>query len=132
MWAGSLVPEVTVRPSRGTHLVLRASSLPGLSVAVTVPVPGKTNRFVFALPQPDGLVYIGLTDVPALGPVPDVPEPSEAEIGFLLDVVAADFDRPPQRRDVVGAFAGLRPLLDIWAGAARRDGPLSLSAVMPC
>ena len=100
VWAGDLVPDVVLRPSRGTHLVLRGSSLPGLAVAVTVPVPGETNRFVFALPQPDGLVYLGLTDEPVDGDVPDVPEPSEAEIGFLLDVVAAEFERPaaPQRR----------------------------------
>ena len=112
VWAGDLVPDVVLRPSRGTHLVLRGSSLPGLAVAVTVPVPGETNRFVFALPQPDGLVYLGLTDEPVDGDVPDVPEPSEAEIGFLLDVVAAEFERPVHRSDVVGAFAGLRPLLE--------------------
>lgn len=112
VWAGSLVPDVTLRPSRGTHLVLRGTSLPGLSVAVMVPVPGEMNRFVFALPQPDGMIYVGLTDEPVDGDLPDVPEPSEAEIGFLLDVIAAGFDRPLHRADVVGAFAGLRPLLD--------------------
>ena len=67
---------------------------------------------MFLLPQPDGTIYVGLTDEAADGPVPDVPEPTEAEIGFLLDVVAAAFDRPLRRADVVGAYAGLRPLLD--------------------
>jgi glycerol-3-phosphate dehydrogenase len=57
-------------------------------------------------------VYVGLTDEPAPGPVPDVPEPTETEIGFLLDVVSAAFARPLHRADVVGTFAGLRPLLD--------------------
>jgi glycerol-3-phosphate dehydrogenase len=112
VWAGELVPEVALRPSRGTHLVLRAGSLPGLAVAVTAPVPGESNRYVLVLPQPDGTVYVGLTDEPADGPVPDVPEPTETEIGFLLDVVGAVFEHPLHREDVVGAFAGLRPLLD--------------------
>jgi glycerol-3-phosphate dehydrogenase len=112
VWAGSLVPEVTLRPSRGTHLVLPGSSLPGLSVAVTAPVPGETNRYVLVLPQPDGEVYVGLTDEPAEGDIPDVPTPTETEIGFLLDVVGAVFERPLHRSDVVGAYAGLRPLLD--------------------
>jgi glycerol-3-phosphate dehydrogenase len=112
VWAGGLVPGIRLRPSRGTHLVLRGSTLPGLSVAVMAPVPGATNRFVFALPQPDGQVYVGLTDEPVEGDPPDVPEPSEAEIGFLLDVIGAAFDRPVLREDVVGAYAGLRPLLD--------------------
>src|SRR5207342_2984374 len=33
--------------------------------------------------------------------------------GFLLDVVSAAFEHPIHRTDVVGAFAGLRPLLDV-------------------
>jgi len=111
VWAGDLVEEVALRPSRGTHLVLRAESLPGLRVAVMAPVPGDGSRFVFALPQPDGLVYVGLTDEPVDGPVPDVPEPSEAEIGFLLDVISAVFEHRLERTAVVGAYAGLRPLL---------------------
>ena len=113
VWADTLVDGVRLRPSRGTHLVLRGDSLPGLRVAVTAPVPGETNRFVLVLPQPDGTIYAGLTDVPVEGEVPDVPEPTDAEIGFLLDVVAAAFARPLRRSDVVGAYAGLRPLLEV-------------------
>ena len=112
VWTGELVPEVALRPSRGTHLVLRGASLPGLNVAVTAPVPGESNRFVLVLPRPDGLVHVGLTDEPADGPVPDVPVPTESEIGFLLDVLGALLERPLTRADVVGAYAGLRPLLD--------------------
>ncbi|MGZ4500388.1 MAG: glycerol-3-phosphate dehydrogenase/oxidase [Nocardioidaceae bacterium] len=112
VWAGGLVPGVTLRPSQGTHLVLRAASLPGLAVAVMAPVPGEGNRFVFALPQPDGLVYVGLTDEPVQGDPPDVPTPSEAEVAFLLDVIGSVFRRRLTRADVVGAYAGLRPLLD--------------------
>ena len=121
VWAGDLVEEVNLRPSRGTHLVLRESAVPDLQVAVFAPVPGETNRFVLVLPQPDGTLYVGLTDVPADGPIPDVPEPTEQEIGFLLDVVAAAFARPLHRSDVVGAFAGLRPLLDM-PGADGAEG----------
>ena len=112
VWAGDLVDEVRLRPSRGTHLVLRADTLPGLTAAVFAPVPDAANRFVMVLPQPDGTIYVGLTDEPVEGEVPDVPVPSDAEIGFLLDVVAASFERPLHRDDVVGAYAGLRPLLD--------------------
>jgi glycerol-3-phosphate dehydrogenase len=119
VWAGTLVPEVTLRPSRGTHLVLRRETLPGLTVAVTVPVPGESNRYVMVLPQPDGQIYVGLTDEPVQGAVPDIPQPSEVEIGFLLDVVGAIFDHPVRRTDVAGAFAGLRPLLD--AGGRTAD-----------
>ena len=118
VWAGQLDPDVTLRPSRGTHLVLRGDSLPGLKVAVTAPVPGETNRYVMVLPQPDGHFYVGLTDEPTDGPIPDVPQPAETEIGFLLDVIGAVFDHPLRREDVVGAFAGLRPLLDAGGNTA--------------
>ncbi|HEX5861193.1 MAG TPA: glycerol-3-phosphate dehydrogenase/oxidase, partial [Nocardioides sp.] len=117
VWAGDLVEEVSLRPSRGTHLVLRADTFPGLRVAVTAPVPGEFNRFVLVLPQPDGTIYVGLTDEPVDGEIPDVPTPSEPEIGFLLDVVSAAFARDLRRSDVVGAYAGLRPLLHTGDGS---------------
>jgi glycerol-3-phosphate dehydrogenase len=117
VWAGELVDDIALRPSRGTHLVLRAETLPGLQVSVFAPVPGSSNRFVLVLPQPDGTIYVGLTDEPAEGAIPDVPTPTEPEIGFLLDVVSAAFTRQLHRSDVVGAYAGLRPLIDSADGS---------------
>ena len=93
-----------------------APRCPGCGPRSPTPVPGSTSRFVMVLPQPDGAVHVGLTDEPVDGPVPDVPEPTEPEIGFLLDVVSAAFDHDVRRSDVVGAHAGLRPLLDDTAG----------------
>ncbi len=121
VWAGGLAEGITLRPSRGTHLVLRQDAVPGLRVSIFAPIPGETNRFVLVLPQPDGTVYVGLTDEP-VDDVADVPEPSEPEIGFLLDVVSAAFSRPLHRSDVVGAFAGLRPLLDTGAASGGGGG----------
>ncbi|MGW7311343.1 glycerol-3-phosphate dehydrogenase/oxidase [Streptomyces sp. NPDC054835] len=113
VWAGGLVPDIRLRPSRGTHLVLRAETLGRLSAGLHIPIPGETNRFVLVLPQGDGRVYVGLTDEPVDGDVPDVPEVPETDIGFLLDVLGSALDVSVQRSDVVGAFAGLRPLLDV-------------------
>ncbi|NYE36448.1 glycerol-3-phosphate dehydrogenase [Nocardioides cavernae] len=121
VWAGDLDDQVRLRPSRGTHLVLRGSALPHTRVAVMVPIPGTTSRFAMVLPQPDGTIYVGLTDEPVLGPVPDVPVPSEEEVDFLLGVVASAFTSPPTRNDVVGAYAGLRPLLEVAGTDATAD-----------
>ncbi|MEU7006588.1 glycerol-3-phosphate dehydrogenase/oxidase [Streptomyces sp. NPDC046332] len=113
VWAGGLVEDVRLRPSRGTHLVLRDVDLGGrLSAGLHIPIPGETNRFVLVLPQQDGRVYVGLTDEPVDGDVPDVPDVPETDIGFLLDVLGSALDVTVRRADVVGAFAGLRPLLD--------------------
>ncbi|WP_410813805.1 glycerol-3-phosphate dehydrogenase/oxidase [Micromonospora sp. 067-2] len=112
VWASSLTPHVRLRPSRGTHIVLSAARLGGLWAGLTIPVPGEFTRYVFALPQIDGLVYAGLTDEPVDGGVPDVPQPTDADIAFLLDVLNSVLDRPLRPSDVLGAYAGLRPLLD--------------------
>ncbi|MEU5085368.1 glycerol-3-phosphate dehydrogenase/oxidase [Streptomyces sp. NPDC021356] len=129
VWAGSLVDGIRIRPSRGTHLVLRAERLGPLPAGLHIPVPGETNRFVLVLPQGDGRVYVGLTDEPVDGGIPDVPEVPEADIGFLLDVLGSALEAPVRRADVVGAFAGLRPLLDTGpedgSGATPRTADVS-------
>ncbi|MEU5838073.1 glycerol-3-phosphate dehydrogenase/oxidase [Streptomyces diacarni] len=111
VWAGTLVPDVTLRPSRGTHVVLPAARLGNPRAALTVPVPGESSRFVFALPQGDGRVYAGLTDEP-VATVPDIPEVPEEDIDFLLRTLSGALAAPLERADVIGAFAGLRPLLE--------------------
>ncbi|PAZ10267.1 hypothetical protein CLM62_41915 [Streptomyces sp. SA15] len=117
---------IRIRPSRGTHLVLRSEHLGPLPTGLHIPVPGESNRFVLVLPQGDGRVYAGLTDEPVEGDIPDVPEAPETDIGFLLDVLGCVLDIPVHRGDVVGAFAGLRPLLDTTPdGTAARTADIS-------
>lgn len=117
VWADQVDASITLRPSRGTHLVLDARSLGNPTAALTVPIPGATNRFVFALPAQLGRIYLGLTDEPAPGPVPDVPTSSEQEVDFLLATVNTALEVPLTRADVLGTFAGLRPLLDTGGGS---------------
>lgn len=115
VWAGGLDGGIAVRPSRGTHLVLDGALLGHPSAALTIPHEGSISRYVFALPQRSGRVVVGLTDEEAPGPVPDVPVPSEAEIAFLLASLNRVVETPVRREQVLGAFAGLRPLIDSGA-----------------
>lgn len=117
VWAGEVDPSIRLRPSRGTHLLVDAAALGHPVAALTVPVPGSTSRFVFALPQQLGRVAIGLTDEDAPGPIPDEPQPTEAELDFLLDTVNAALTTALTRADVRGAYAGLRPLIDTGGGS---------------
>lgn len=116
VWAGALDPDVRLRPSRGTHLVVSTARLGGSDASLTVPVPGSSSRFVFTLPAGHGRTYIGLTDVPVDGPVPDVAHATDAEIDSLLATVNTVLAEPLDRSDVVATFAGLRPLLDSTSG----------------
>lgn len=116
VWASQLAPGISLRPSRGTHLVFSQKSFGTLSAGLTVPVPGERNRFVFALPAPEGRVYVGLTDEDAPGELPDVPQASEAEVDFLLETLNTALSEPLSRADLLGTFAGLRPLLDSGPG----------------
>jgi glycerol-3-phosphate dehydrogenase len=112
IWADQVASGIKLRPSRGTHLVLPQSAFGGLSAVLTVPVPGELRRVVMAIPAPDDRVYVGLTDEDAPGPVSDVPHATEAEIDFLLNTISAAVRVPLTRDDLLGTYAGLRPLLD--------------------
>jgi glycerol-3-phosphate dehydrogenase len=118
VWAADLEPALRVLPSRGSHIVVRSQRLGHPSAAYTVPVPGRFGRFVFVLPQPDGLCFIGITDEEdrdADGRAGDAPE---RDLDFLLGVVGRDMVEPLTRADVVGAFAGLRPLVSTAASTS--------------
>lgn len=112
VWAGEVDPTIRLRPSRGTHLVFDAAAFGDPTAALTIPIPGALNRFVFAMPEQLGRVYLGLTDEDAPGPIPDVPEPTPAEVRFLLDTVNTALDTALTEDDIRGAYAGLRPLIE--------------------
>ncbi|MEO8220310.1 MAG: glycerol-3-phosphate dehydrogenase/oxidase [Specibacter sp.] len=125
VWAADFEPQLMVTPSRGTHLVVRAERLGNPHAAHTVAMPGHFGRYVFVLPQPGALVYIGLTDEEdhtADGHHLQVPE---HDVDFLLDIVNTTLAVPLARADVVGSYAGLRPLVQ----APHDDGPASTADI---
>ena len=122
VWAAEVDSSIKLRPSRGTHLVFDAASFGNPTAALTIPIPGEISRFVFAMPEQLGRVYLGLTDEESPGPIPDVPEPTPEEVTFLLDTVNTALQTALTTADVTGAYAGLRPLIDaggLGAGAQR-------------
>ena len=118
VWADALDPAVRVRPSKGVHLVLDAARLGDPRAAVIVPVPGASARWVGATPTGDGRVIVGTTDEDHRGPIPDEPPVTAAEEAFLLETLSSALDEPVGSADVIGRFAGLRPLLDTGGGAS--------------
>jgi glycerol-3-phosphate dehydrogenase len=130
VWAGKLVPSVHLRPSRGSHLVLDTAATGLSATALTVPIPGSSSRFVLLLPQRDGRTYLGLTDEPISGDIPDVPTAPQSDVDFLIDVASSVLDTRITSADVLGSFAGLRPLVDApgrSADLSRRHAVLTSS-----
>jgi glycerol-3-phosphate dehydrogenase len=112
VWAGELSGgAVQLQPSKGAHVLVPAAAVGEPRAGVNAPLPGNSTRFVFAVPRLDGLVMIGITDAPYDGPIPDVPTVDADEEAFLLTSIGRVLERSPTSDDVVGRFAGLRPLL---------------------
>jgi glycerol-3-phosphate dehydrogenase len=110
VWSGGLVASVPLKPSKGAHLVVRAEAVGNPTAALNLLLPGTINRFVFAIPRPDGTVLVGLTDDP-VDHIEDRPQVTAADEAFLLEMLSTGLTSPVTSDDVIGRYAGLRPLL---------------------
>lgn len=93
--------------SQGAHLVLDKSFLQG-SCALAAPRTAD-GRIFFAIPWHER-VLIGTTET-AVSSIEAEPRPLRSEVEFLLNHAAQHLTRAPSTSDILGAFAGLRPLL---------------------
>jgi glycerol-3-phosphate dehydrogenase len=115
VWADRLRPgEVTgeeeiprISPSRGTHVVLDQARLPMGEAACVV--PAGESRTIFALPW-YGRTVIGTTDNDYDGDIEHV-RPAAEDIDYLLGAINDFFGTGLGEADLVGAYAGVRPLI---------------------
>jgi len=113
VWAESFDATLSVTPSQGSHLLLSAERLDHPRAALTVPVPDMHGRYCFVLPRPDNLLLAGITDIEVPGAIPAVPTPTPSEEAWILQQVSRVLARPVSAQDVIGRFAGLRPLVTV-------------------
>jgi glycerol-3-phosphate dehydrogenase len=97
----------SIRPAKGIHVTVPWNKVRN-DIAVVVPVP-KDRRSVFVVPWGD-TTYVGTTDTDYDGPLDD-PECTPNDIAYLLGALNAAIDEPVRESDVLGTWAGLRPLL---------------------
>jgi len=129
VWADRLRPselhdeaEVPViRPSRGTHIIVSSSALPMKAGAI---VPAGGGRSIFVLPWL-GQTLVGTTDNDYEGELEHI-RPSEEDVDYLLDAINEFFRVSLQPEDVVGAYAGVRPLIS--TGDPRKSVDISRKA----
>jgi glycerol-3-phosphate dehydrogenase len=96
-----------IRPAKGIHLAVPWSKVRN-DIAVVMPVPGD-RRSIFVVPWSDR-VYIGTTDTDYDGPLDD-PQCTVDDVAYLLKAINAAIDEPIEPSDVLGTWAGLRPLV---------------------
>jgi glycerol-3-phosphate dehydrogenase len=120
VWADGLAPGVQLAPSKGSHVIVRASSVGNLRASLVVPIAGESARWVGATPTGDGHVIVGVTDEPYHGPHGEQPRVTPAEERYLLDALSRALEVPLEHADVIGSYAGLRPLLSA-GGESTRD-----------
>jgi glycerol-3-phosphate dehydrogenase len=111
---GDSAPSLKVRASKGVHLVLPRSAIDG----ARLPEAGGTQAglilrtptsVLFVIPWGDRWI-VGTTDTPWRLDR-DHPAASSADIDYLLDQVNRVLARPVASADILGVYAGLRPLL---------------------
>ncbi len=129
VWADRIRPEELhseaelprITPSRGTHVTIAQEDLPLVSGAI---VPAGEGRSIFALPWL-GRSLIGTTDNNYDGDIDHV-QPSDADIGYLLEATNTFFGTDLGPGDLTGAYAGVRPLIS--TGDTRKSVDISRKA----
>ena len=98
-----------VQPSKGVHLVVPRERLPLLEASILLPSKQGDGRSMFAIPW-GAQTILGTTDTPYDGAIEDL-----SLTGHDLDYVLAAgndvFRRALTADDVLGAWAGVRPLV---------------------
>jgi len=101
-------PQFRIRPSKGVHLVLQGEVLPA-ETAVLIPQTDD-GRLAFLVPW-SGRVILGTTDDSYDGQI-DAPAATEADVAFLLRQANRVLRQAVEAADVLGVYAGLRPLVE--------------------
>ena len=117
--------EHTIRPAKGVHITVPWSLVKN-EIAVVIPVP-KDRRSVFVVPWggengPHEFTYIGTTDTDYDGPIED-PQITPEDIEYLLRAINGATNANITEADIVGTWAGLRPL--VMSAKSERTADLS-------
>ncbi|OJU95295.1 MAG: hypothetical protein BGO23_05380 [Solirubrobacterales bacterium 67-14] len=111
-----------IAPSRGAHLLFSTDDV-DMGKAACV-VPAGEGRRIFALPW-YGRTLVGTTDVDHDGGIEEVAA-TEDDIEYLINATNEFMDLSLTESDIVGAYAGVRPLIS--TGDPRKSVDISRQA----
>ena len=108
-----------VQPSKGVHIVLPGTRLPLRGASILLPSRQGDGRSMFAIPY-GGQTILGTTDTPYTGALEDL-SLTGADLDYVLSAGNDVFGRKLSADDVLGAWAGVRPLIRDRAAATMKD-----------
>lgn len=97
----------SIRPAKGVHITVPWSKVRN-TVAAVIPVPGD-KRSVFVVPWGQ-FTFVGTTDTDYSGPIDD-PQCNEDDVEYLLRALNGSITETVTTDDILGTWAGLRPLV---------------------
>jgi glycerol-3-phosphate dehydrogenase len=97
----------SIRPAKGVHIAVPWDKV-RCDIAAVIPVVAD-RRSIFVVPW-GGRVYLGTTDTDYDGPLDD-PQCTAEDVKYLLDAFNLFSTEPLTEDDIVGTWAGLRPLV---------------------
>jgi glycerol-3-phosphate dehydrogenase len=101
--------EAVVQPSKGVHVVVPRERLPLLDASVLLPSKQGDGRSMFAIPWGRQTI-LGTTDTPYDGAL-DGLSLTQEDLDYVLAAGNAVFKTALEENDVLGAWAGVRPLI---------------------
>ena len=107
----------SIRPAKGIHITVPHRLIQN-SIAAVIPVP-KDRRSVFVVKEGE-FTYIGTTDTDYSGSIDD-PQCTPEDIDYLINAVNWACVNTITRDDIVGTWAGLRPLVKSAASGRTAD-----------
>jgi glycerol-3-phosphate dehydrogenase len=124
-----------VRPSKGVHLVVPHARVPLTGASILMPSRHGDGRSMFAIPWGRQTI-LGTTDTAYDGPL-DAVGVEASDVDYVLGACNALFQSGLSADDVVGAWAGVRPLLrgeseamsDLSRRHALSEGPSGLLTI---
>ncbi|MCY3911485.1 MAG: glycerol-3-phosphate dehydrogenase/oxidase [bacterium] len=116
VWAAEL-GDIGIRPAKGVHLAFHRSLL-GIDRGAILPSPVR-GRSIFAIPLGESC-YVGTTDTDYSGSLGD-PRCNADDAAELLEALRSATSLDVSEADVIGAWAGLRPLVADTASTRTAD-----------
>ena len=108
-----------VQPSKGVHVVVPRERLPLLQASILLPSKQGDGRSMFAIPWGEQTI-LGTTDTPYDGSLEDL-SLTATDLDYVLAAGNDVFHRDLSSDDVLGAWAGVRPLLRETGSSSMSD-----------